>query len=188
MTQIQPKRLALIAVVIIIAGVVVWQLFTNLTAAELLTEKQARSKVESLYNGKIVKVREQNQLFVFELELDAGSFEVEINRETGEIGSLTKLNNQISKQPENKGNKEGPTEQQTDTNSPPTDHQAQLISEEEAKEIALQQINGTIDEFETKDIDGVIYYFVEVERDDGEEGTVQIHGLTGEVVSISWDD
>lgn len=188
MSQLQPKRLALVAIVMIIAGVVLWQLFTNLTAAELLTEKQATSKVESLYNGKIVKVREHNQVFVIELELDTGKFEIEINRKTGEIGSLTKLNHQISKQPANEGQQEEPTDQPTDTNPPPTDHQNQLISEEEAKEIALQQINGTIDEFETKDIYGVIYYFVEVERNDGEEGTVQIHGFTGEVVSISWDD
>ncbi|GIN91014.1 PepSY domain-containing protein [Siminovitchia terrae] len=32
------------------------------------------------------------------------------------------------------------------------------------------------------------YYLVEVERDKEKEATVQINAITGEVLSITWDD
>lgn len=191
MSLTKTRRLALVALIFFLAGVIIWQLFVRMTSAEPLTAQQASSKVESLYNGKIMEVQEENKLFVFELELSSGIYEIEVNRETGEIGRLTKIGAETANQANPKGQQENPATEPKETegsDSSPTEYQNHLITEEEAKEIAIQQISGKVDELETKEIDGVFYYLVEVERQDGKEGTVQIHGVTGDVVSITWDD
>lgn len=62
------------------------------------------------------------------------------------------------------------------------------ITTEEAKAIALKAVNGVIDDVELEEDDGMNYYLIEIERNDDEEATVQIDAITGEVISIVWDD
>lgn len=181
MSPLNIKRSSIVAVIIICVGVIVWQLLIRMTGSEPMTVREASSKVESLYNGKIVNVQEQKNLFVIVIELASGIYEIEVDRDTGEIGSLTPVNHKAGEESQ----QENPSSQAPNTNVP---NSSQVITEEEAKAIALQQISGKVDELLIKDIDGVTYYFVKVEQQSGEEGIVQIHGLTGDVVSITWDD
>ncbi len=62
------------------------------------------------------------------------------------------------------------------------------ITEQEARKIALKQINGVVDDVDIEVSDGLNYYLVEVERDKEKEAIVQINAITGEVLSITWDD
>ncbi|WP_318505717.1 PepSY domain-containing protein [Bacillus sp. T3] len=75
-------------------------------------------------------------------------------------------------------------EKQTQPSTEPNQH----ITEEEAIAIALQSISGKVDGVKTEEVGGVTYYLIEIERENGQEGVVEIHGITGEVISITWDD
>lgn len=62
------------------------------------------------------------------------------------------------------------------------------ISEQEAMKIALEQVKGgKVDDVDLEESDGLYFYLIEVEQNDG-EATVQINAITGEVMSIVWDD
>ncbi|WP_082233450.1 PepSY domain-containing protein [Halobacillus massiliensis] len=62
-----------------------------------------------------------------------------------------------------------------------------LISEKEAIEKALQEVKGKVDDVDYETSGNLPYYLIEIERDD-DDAEVQIHAITGEILSIKWDD
>jgi uncharacterized membrane protein YkoI len=62
------------------------------------------------------------------------------------------------------------------------------LTEEEAIQIALKNEPGEVDDISFEETDRGSYYLVEIEKDDGREAAVEIHAITGEVLSVSWDD
>lgn len=73
----------------------------------------------------------------------------------------------------------------TSTIEPPP---PRLISEKDAIRIAKEHTPGEVDDVEFAQIDGTGFYLVEIEQDDDKEAYVQIHAITGEIMSVSWDD
>ena len=45
-----------------------------------------------------------------------------------------------------------------------------------------------MDSFRTKEINGITYYLVEIEANDGREATVEINAITGKINTLTWDD
>lgn len=68
-------------------------------------------------------------------------------------------------------------------NEPP-----KTLTEQEAGNIALKQIPGTIDDILLETKHEQTYFLVEIETQDDREAIVQIHAITGQVLSITWDD
>lgn len=62
------------------------------------------------------------------------------------------------------------------------------LTEEEAVQIALKNEPGEVDDISFGETDKGSYYLVEIEKDDGREAAVEIHAITGEVLSVTWDD
>lgn len=63
-----------------------------------------------------------------------------------------------------------------------------LLTQNEAAQIALDQVFGEIDDIEIKEINGEIYFLVEIETDDDDlEAVVQVHSVTGET-TIYWEE
>jgi uncharacterized membrane protein YkoI len=62
------------------------------------------------------------------------------------------------------------------------------LSKAEAVEVAIQQVDGTVDKINLETKNGQPYYFVKIKADDKQEAIVQVHAIKGNVVSITWDD
>ncbi|MCQ6274472.1 PepSY domain-containing protein [Bacillus sp. V3B] len=62
------------------------------------------------------------------------------------------------------------------------------LTEQDAIALALQQVPGVVEDVDVETINGVGYYFVEVETIDDREATIEINAITGEVKSLTWDD
>ena len=90
-----------------------------------------------------------------------------------------------SAKPDDKGNQP----QQPGSNEP-----ARLLTEKEAEKIAAKSLSGAGSKVEDTDADlrteddGQAYYLVEVELEDGREASVQIHAISGKVLSTTWDE
>lgn len=66
-----------------------------------------------------------------------------------------------------------------------------LLTEQQAIQIALRQLNGEVDDVDFVKTSEGGYYLVEIEidADDGpDEATYQIHAISGKVMSVTWDD
>ncbi|WP_404358173.1 PepSY domain-containing protein [Cytobacillus firmus] len=62
------------------------------------------------------------------------------------------------------------------------------LTEDEAIQIAIKNEPGEVDDISFEETDSGSYYLVEIEKDDGREAAVQIHAITGTVMSVTWDD
>nr|WP_263328267.1 PepSY domain-containing protein [Neobacillus sp. Marseille-Q6967] len=65
---------------------------------------------------------------------------------------------------------------------------AKKLKESDAINIALKQVQGEVDNIWLESIDDQTYYLVEIETPDDQEAVIQIHAITGEVFSVTWDD
>ncbi|WP_062351816.1 PepSY domain-containing protein [Bacillus kwashiorkori] len=68
------------------------------------------------------------------------------------------------------------------------DKPSKIITEKQAANIALNYINGEIDDIDLEKDNNKSYYLVELETLDEREVIIQIHALTGEILSVTWDD
>ncbi|WP_318505719.1 hypothetical protein [Bacillus sp. T3] len=91
MSQYKWKSMVLLIVGVVLMAMMAWQLSKSITFAEPLTKDEARSKIKDLYQGEIVKILEQQAVYVVVIRLETGTYEVEIDRATGEIGTLTRI-------------------------------------------------------------------------------------------------
>ncbi|MGG4143846.1 PepSY domain-containing protein [Paenibacillus algorifonticola] len=64
----------------------------------------------------------------------------------------------------------------------------QGISPDEAEAIALKEVKGKVEDIELKSSDRSRYYLVEIDTPDDREATVQVHAVTGAIMSITWDE
>lgn len=73
----------------------------------------------------------------------------------------------------------------------PAPQKTVLLTEQQAIQIALRQLNGEVDDVDFVKTSEGGYYLVEIEIDvdDGpDEATYQIHAISGKVMSVTWDD
>lgn len=69
-----------------------------------------------------------------------------------------------------------------------TNTSSRRLTEKEARDIAKKQVNGIVEHIWLETKGEQTYYLVEIETQDDREAIVQIHSITGNVMSISWDD
>ena len=83
-----------------------------------------------------------------------------------------------------------PTEKDADNNatSTPPPAEALILSEQKAKDIALQQVSGDVDDIELKQSGDSRYYLVEIETNEDKDAVIQVNAVTGKVMSITWDE
>ncbi|WCF09171.1 PepSY domain-containing protein [Paenibacillus thiaminolyticus] len=180
------KKAWLGAAVIAFFAIVVWQLVRLITFAEPLSAADAASKVKEMYRGEVVEVSELPHAYRVTMELATGTYEVDIEKDKGNIGGMTRT--QAAPEPEAQPPAIQPDKQKPPAASEPKPKPQQRITEEEAAAIALKTVSGEVDDIDLIQSDGVAYYLVEIDREDGEDGTVQINAITGEVKSVTWDD
>lgn len=74
------------------------------------------------------------------------------------------------------------------SNATTINESSKKLTETEAKEIAKKQVNGVVDQIWLETNEKQTFYLVEIETQDDKEAIVQIHAITGNVMSVSWDD
>lgn len=62
-----------------------------------------------------------------------------------------------------------------------------LLSEQQAINIALKEVSGELDSVDFENTSDGGHYFVEIEQED-DEVTVQVHAITGKILSIQYEE
>ncbi len=161
------------------------------TSADVLTEQEAQAIAEERYTGKVNWIDQKNNQFVMELERSSGIYELIINKETGEVASLKRIEQkEEGTKPEEQPKPIEPTEQ-PESSEPTAQDEGKVsksLTEQEAAALALQQVAGIVDDIDLENVNGITYYLVDIETEDGREAKVEINAITGEVKSLTWDD
>ncbi|MYL49233.1 hypothetical protein GLV98_07040 [Halobacillus litoralis] len=153
-----------------------WQWINQSLSAEPLSESDIREKVQTQYNGEITDVTSMEDHYLATIELDEGVYEVVVLKKDGRISDIRPLESLKD------NDSTAPSEDQSEN------AQTEPITEEKAKAVALNEIEGAVDDIDYESGGDPAFYLVEIERAGGEEATVQVHALTGEIMSVTWDD
>ncbi|WP_181150884.1 PepSY domain-containing protein [Paenibacillus sp. PCH8] len=69
------------------------------------------------------------------------------------------------------------------------DPKPQFLSEKQAKQKALAEVSGEVDDIELRGTNsGNPYYLVEIDLADGREAIVQVNAISGAIRSVTWDE
>lgn len=143
------------------------QQVTNLTIKEgqtklLLTEKQIRQMVKQEY-GDVESIKLIDTTYMVRVERENQQKDLTLDAYSGDI--LSVKNVEPLKRPV-----EDP-----------------IITEQQAIQIALGQLAGEVDSVDFEETAEGGYYLVEIETQD-DEATFQIHAVSGDILSITWED
>lgn len=154
-----------------------------------LTELTTRGKGKSLFYDAVVKSDQAEVKLT--LEGQAGTIvkrsETKIEQPKKDESDVAKGDSE-KKQTEKKPEAEKPAPPQAEAPSKKEPEKPKNITEAEAIQIALDTVYGEVDDVDLETVNGQLFYFIEIERDDDVEADIQINAITGEVISIEWDD
>ncbi|WP_460319032.1 PepSY domain-containing protein [Paenibacillus sp. YSY-4.3] len=167
------KKISVTAAVLLLVVLASFQLGKLISFASPVSADEASKLIKERYSGNIVNVIQRDNKYEITIELDTGTYVVEVNRTTGGVDNLTRTNQNNLPNPKEK------TEAEI---------KDQILTKEDAARIALQKVNGKVDDIDLEQSDGLTYFLVEVEREHAKDATVQINAISGEVMSITWED
>lgn len=196
------RKIGFGAAIIGILAIGAWQLTKTFTSAEPLSAAEATRKAEDLYKGNVVNVKNNNLAYQVTMEMESGTYVVEIDRDTGEIGSVSRIKEKAAKEKEQEApqkpaesTKDSPEQEPAKQGPKPkeekTDKTVKFMPKEEAAQIATKTINGEVDDMEDIEMEesgGVTYYLIDVESEEAEDATVKINAITGEVEGVFYED
>jgi uncharacterized membrane protein YkoI len=148
--------------VIALVFTILWQIGQAFTSKEPLTRAEASELVQEKYNGSILDISEQSDVFHIKFAIDTGEYEVEMNRDSGEIRNLTRLVKE----------------------TPP---QEKVLTEAEIKEKVAQQQPGEIEKLEQKQEGKELYYYVIV-RHETKRTSLKMDAYSGEIVDTTTEE
>lgn len=159
---------AAICSIIAIIAIVSWQQFGKLTPSEdILSEQEVQVIIQQRYQGEVSQIKFIDQQYQIELEKQNRFYLIKLDAEGGKVLSFVQTRSATQKP----------------VNEPP-----KQLTETDAIQIALNQVNGEVDDIWLETKNNQTYYFIKIETADDREAIVQIYAITGEVMSISWDD
>jgi uncharacterized membrane protein YkoI len=172
--------------IILVIVFVSFQQFGKLTpSADMLTEKEAEKLVKERYQGNISSIKLANQQYHIELEKQNHLYSVKLDSSSGKVLSFTQTGT---------GTATGTTTTKpTPAQTPPQQEEVKeetpkRLTDKEAVEIAVTQVQGEVDDIWLETENNQTYYLIKIETNDDREATVQIHAITGDVMSVAWDD
>ena len=135
------------------------------TTGEMKTKEEIRAQLENKNNGKLQSIHYQNNngqsTYIVELIENNISKTLTIDAFSGEV-LLEQVKNPSSVE----------TTEET------------IISEEKAKELALNQMKGTVSHIVFEKTEDGGYFLVEIKGQDI-KSTFQIHGISGNIISVT---
>lgn len=186
----------------------------QLTTPHELTTKEISERIEQVYSAEIQTIVEQDDNFIASFNKNGSIFEVTIHAVTGQLSNLTLVHKKVDQSAKtDQQKKNNHAEVSTEKEPPKTDSTVQqptktvpntekvetqqpkpskpattkpVLSQQQAIAIALKEVPGELDSVEFKSSADGGSYFIEIEQED--EVTVQIHAITGKILSIQYDD
>lgn len=197
------KKPWFIGVVLLIVVAIGVQYYIKAKGAESVTRsaEEIRAEIEAVYDGELLAFEIQGNAFQATIAKDGAEYALEGDAETGNVRSLiqtketTVTDGSDSKEdePGEHKNKDEPKKDQEIEQ--PKEKKPSRITEKEAAQIGLDELPdgmvGEVDDIDFEPSDQGGFYLVEIDIDtDGEydEVTYQIHALTGEIITTTWDD
>lgn len=195
-----------LAIVILVIGN--YYIKNLVTQVENLSENEIRNQLEAAYGGKVERLSLEGTLFEVELSRNKDVYLAMVDAETGKVlsliqtkevveedGALDEMENTEPPVPDTaqtgeatpEPNQPTPSGPKVTTPEPKTSTTV-LISEKQAIKIARGQLKGEVEDVEFVRTNDGGYYLVEIDDNQDDEATFQIHAISGKILSVTRDD
>jgi len=128
--------------------------------AELQAEEVAVKKVK----GTVIQKKEKSDRFIFTIQSKKELYQVDVEKDTFKVIEAEK------KKPTSKEKK------------------LTKITVEEAIQIALKEVGGTVDDADLETFSGMLVFEVELDLPDGREAEVLVNAYTGDIEGITYEN
>ncbi|KML15249.1 peptidase [Bacillus sp. LK10] len=128
--------------------------------AELQAEEVAVKKVK----GTVIQKKEKSDRFIFTIESKKELYQVDVEKDTFKVIEAEK------KKPTSKEKK------------------LTKITVEEAIQIAVKEVGGTVDDADLETFSGMLVFEVELDLPDGREAEVLVNAYTGDIEGITYEN
>ncbi|UOG08910.1 PepSY domain-containing protein [Bacillus altitudinis] len=128
--------------------------------AELQAEEVAVNKVK----GTVIQKKEKSDRFIFTIQSKKELYQVDVEKDTFKVIEAEK------KQPTSKEKK------------------LTKITVEEAIQIAVKEVGGTVDDADLETFSGMLVFEVELDLPDGREAEVLVNAYTGDIEGITYEN
>ena len=165
--------------------------FITLSIRELiipntLTTTEITTQVERVYNASVQSLIKKSDYYVASFNKDGNIYEVHLNPITGQFSNLQVIYQNEANKTANTSNHEAIESEKLDEDTHNIETNV-LLTEQQAIELALKEIPGEIDSVDFKETTDGGNYLIEIEQEKYEI-TIQIHAITGKILSIQYDD
>lgn len=179
---------------VLVIALIIWTATTQIMKETILSEAQISSRVETFYNGQAKSVLKKGEQYFVTFTTEEGVYEVAVDEENGRFSQLSLLKE--IQPPSEQSEKPAPTEQAPTPAAPEVTPQKPQEEAKPTQQIRLttQQIRALAQKQYTGEIEDIAfhststggYYLVEIDAE--EDVTLQIHAVTGKVLSVSFED
>ncbi|MFB6765191.1 PepSY domain-containing protein [Bacillus altitudinis] len=128
--------------------------------AELQAEEAAVKKVK----GTVIQKKEKSDRFIFTIQSKKELYQVDVEKDTFKVIEAEK------KKPTSKEKK------------------LTKITVEEAIQIAVKEVGGTVDDADLETFSGMLVFEVELDLSDGREAEVLVNAYTGDIEGITYEN
>lgn len=168
----------------------------RITEDTSLSEWQIASRVEALYGGVVDNTIKQDGVYAVTFSTAQATYEITVDEVNGRFSNLTLIYEKPTVVQEEENTTSMPNapddtntqlEQPNTVQTPTPEQKPVLLTEQQVKSIALAQFTGEIEDIDFENSADGGYYLIEIDTET-EEIIVQIHAITGKILSVSFDD
>lgn len=168
--------------VLLLIGIISLSLYAynQIMTKTIFGEAEIKNRVESLFNGQVQSVTKIKDQYEVTFSKNDFLYEVSVDETEGTFSTISLIKEgTIKEPPKEEIPEEKPTIEEPEVVKP--------LTEQQVIEIARSKFNGDVDEIEFVGTNDGGYYNVDIENAE-DEATLQIHALTGKILTITYDD
>ena len=200
----------LVVSVLLVIGIICLSLYAynQIMTKTTFGEAEIRNRVESLFNGEVQSVMKRNEQYEVKFSKNDFLYEVTVDVTEGTFSKIELIkegknkSQPIEKEEQAQTEKQVEEEVQVETETPveknteenaneqSTNEKTEVVkplTKQEVTKIARSKFGGEVEEIQFVDTNDGGYYNVEIENDE-DDATLQIHALTGAILTITYDD
>lgn len=171
----------------VMLGVMIGVLYMNYTAADYMDEDEVRTIITERYQGDIknVSLADDDEYFVVSVDDDEYLYEIMINRAEGTVVDIESAENPDYEPEEAAGEEQGSEEGSSEAESDTPEERIDLISVEEARDIAMEEVGGLfLHSTLNTDTNPSEYLIANLIDDDDEAAIVSINAVNGTINKV----
>lgn len=164
------KMLATILIGLAVVAMSAYFVWLQFIREEPMSDEALADRIGVMYDAAPTFIERTRDTAHYEFKQNGVTYKVSVDRYKGRVMTLEKL----------KGTFKATKDRAQET-------QSKMLTDDEAIKIAKKQLTGEVEALSYRSTSDGGYYLIEI--DDGtREAVFQIHALSGDVLSVTWDD